>query len=454
MVAGRRAGGDLDPSPEPDPAAQAALVVRSPIVVPRRECRQSSLDLRYRPGPVLTSATIDGFKCLRRVEVPLRPFTVLIGKNDTGKTSFLEALHVLGRIVAHQARAALKSPWAVESLSWSGEGSNGTLGWSIRIEPGARNGLDAAANYRLRIGPPSRANEPCEVRDETCDVGKTRLRTAPLDATRRNVTVTDSKGSPPAYQESVHEAALATIARRHASLGQVARALSSSVLYHLDARELAKASPLVELNAGEAFLRHDGFGLPSVLDALLGEERAAFDEIERELRDAVPFISGIRLRSARVGTGEPQVLGKALTFALRSGGEIAAPLVSDGVLLFLAYLTLLHSPSAPRVLLLEEPENGIHPRELKRIADYLRRITAPDRGPRQGQVILATHSPYFLDYVDPENVLVFGRRANGETVVRPLLEISGVRERIAGGLSVGEMWFNVGEDELLREVLA
>lgn len=407
---------------------------------------------------MLTRATIDGFKCLRHVEVPLYPLTVLIGKNDTGKTSFLEALHLLGRIAAHDERAALQPPWSVESLAWNGEGADGILGWSIEIGPGARTGLASPAHYELRIARAADKDRPFEVREESCEAGGTRLTSSPASGVRK-ISISGPLGSASDFDEVTDEAALATVGRRNANLGQVARALSSSVRYHLDARELAKPAPLLDLAAEKVTLRHDGFGLPAVLDALLGEERAAFDAIERELGEAVPFISGIRLRSVRVqspeGGGRPQeAMGKALTFALRSGGEIAAPLVSDGVLLFLAYLTLLHSPSAPSVLLLEEPENGVHPRELQRVAEYLRRITAEDRGARQGQVILATHSPYFLDYVDPEHVIVFGRRENGETVVRSLLDVEGVRERIDGGLSVGEMWFNVGEDVLLRGALA
>lgn len=117
------------------------------------------------------------------------------------------------------------------------------------------------------------------------------------------------------------------------------------------------------------------------------------------------------------------------------------------------YLTLVHAPTTPAVILLEEPENGIHPRQLGRIASYLTRLTDPARGAHAVQILLATHSPYFLDHVPPEDVLVFGRKQNGETVARDLLSLPGVRERIASGFSLGEMWFNVGEDRLLAEAL-
>ena len=46
-----------------------------------------------------------------------------------------------------------------------------------------------------------------------------------------------------------------------------------------------------------------------------------------------------------------------------------------------------------------------------------------------------------------------GRRENGETVTAPLLSLPGVKERIASGFSLGEMWFNVGEDDLRQDLL-
>ncbi len=110
-------------------------------------------------------------------------------------------------------------------------------------------------------------------------------------------------------------------------------------------------------------------------------------------------------------------IGKSILFDLAAGGEIEAPLASQGVMLFLACLALAHATSSPAMLLIEEPENGIHPRQLQRVAEYLKRLTDPARGKDAVQIVTATHSPYFLDFVPPEDVLVFGRRDSGETVV-------------------------------------
>jgi predicted ATPase len=204
----------------------------------------------------------------------------------------------------------------------------------------------------------------------------------------------------------------------------------------------------------EPTLAPDGHGLPVLLDAILGRDRAAWDEILDELRVAVPYVRSIRLKPARIPRPQGPQAGKALFFELRNGAEIPASLASQGVLLFLAYLALVHAATPPSILLVEEPENGIHPRQLQRVAEYLKRLADPARGKDAVQIVAATHSPYFLDFVPPEAVLVFGRRESGETVVRPLLSLPGVKERLDSGFSLGEMWFNVGEDRLLAEALA
>jgi hypothetical protein len=86
---------------------------------------------------------------------------------------------------------------------------------------------------------------------------------------------------------------------------------------------------------------------------------------------------------------------------------------------------------------------------LPEIASFLHRLSAADRGTRRAQVLVATHSPYFLDHVDSRCVRVFGRDDDGGTIVKPLLALPLVKERLETGLSLGEMWFNVGEDRLL-----
>ncbi len=89
--------------------------------------------------------------------------------------------------------------------------------------------------------------------------------------------------------------------------------------------------------------------------------------------------------------------------------------VSEGVLYFLALLCIVHQPDPPKLLLLEEPEKGIHPRRIKEVMDFIFEL-AELRGI---QIILTSHSPYVVDHFAdiPEYISVFDRE-NDETVIR------------------------------------
>ena len=81
------------------------------------------------------------------------------------------------------------------------------------------------------------------------------------------------------------------------------------------------------------------------------------------------------------------------------------------MLLVLAYLAVLYLPEPPRVLLIEEPENGIHPKRLRDVLGVLRELIQEQS---HTQVVLTTHSPYALDLFAPEEVTLCTMQKNGE----------------------------------------
>ncbi|RYU84430.1 AAA family ATPase [Hymenobacter persicinus] len=94
--------------------------------------------------------------------------------------------------------------------------------------------------------------------------------------------------------------------------------------------------------------------------------------------------------------------------------------VSEGVLYFLALLCIVHQPSPPKLLLLEEPEKGIHPRRIKEVMNFIFDLARL----RDIQIVLTSHSPYVVDHFAdiPECISVFDRE-NGETVVHNAADI-------------------------------
>ena len=94
--------------------------------------------------------------------------------------------------------------------------------------------------------------------------------------------------------------------------------------------------------------------------------------------------------------------------------------VSEGVLYFLALLCIVHQPDPPKLLLLEEPEKGIHPRRIKEVMDFIFELARL----RDIQIILTSHSPYVVDHFAdiPECISIFDR-VNGETVIHNAADI-------------------------------
>ena len=131
------------------------------------------------------------------------------------------------------------------------------------------------------------------------------------------------------------------------------------------------------------------------------------------------------------------------------GFELSTDRASAGVRALILYLTLAYRPDAPDVVLIEEPENGLHPKRLGEVMKLLRLLTEPKADGRRTQVILTTHSPYLLDHVslETDQVLVFRRHGDGTRSAAPV-DAAGLKTYLDDFL-LGEIWDTVGERGLI-----
>ncbi len=148
-------------------------------------------------------------------------------------------------------------------------------------------------------------------------------------------------------------------------------------------------------------MEYNGFGLALCLDEILSFDRNRFTELEKRFTEIFPHIESIALlqESAYRAPGDnpdrvtmlKNVDGKGLYFRMKESGQLVpASQASDGTLLILAYLSILYLPQPPSLLLVEEPENGIHPKLLHEVLEILRSLV---REQSHTQVVLTTHSP-------------------------------------------------------------
>jgi len=320
------------------------------------------------------SVSIRNFKCLRSVDVELEPLTVLIGKNDTGKSSFLQALTFF--VAAYEGPDTQRKAQVTQGVGLK------ELSVSARLD-GRDYVVDMAIGKSRNFGGPA------------------------LEARTNPQSFAESpwKGAQPPYCLDPD------LLRSPAQVGALSGPLPPKGEHLVDAVDRL---PLEQQN-------------------LL---QKAFRERVRTIRQIVP---------ARVSGKKGY---KELTFDLSSGGNIPAAQASDGVMLLLAFLTIMHDKHAPGLIMIEEPENGIHPKQLEYVVKSLLSLTKNDP---PIQVILTTHSPYVLDFVPKEAVRVFARVEDREVVVRPFAEIAEIADMLSSGFSLGEAWFNTDENELIRD---
>ena len=122
---------------------------------------------------------------------------------------------------------------------------------------------------------------------------------------------------------------------------------------------------------------------------------------------------------------------------------VVAKFASDGTLKMLAYLVLLYDPNPPPLIGIEEPENFLHPRLLSELAEECRGAA------ERAQLLVTTHSPFFINALKPEEVRVLYRDVQGYTQAVRAADIQGVPEFMAEGANLGHLWmegrFRVGD---------
>ena len=113
--------------------------------------------------------------------------------------------------------------------------------------------------------------------------------------------------------------------------------------------------------------------------------------------------------------------------------------MSDGTLKLLAYLLLLADPDPAPLVGIEEPENGLHHQLLEGLATEMKRHAEAKGGP---QVLVTTHSTYFVDALTPEEVWVLSKDADGFSQATRAADVANVRELAREGIPLGSLWYS------------
>lgn len=114
--------------------------------------------------------------------------------------------------------------------------------------------------------------------------------------------------------------------------------------------------------------------------------------------------------------------------------------MSDGTLKVFAYLLLLEDPTPPPFLCIEEPENGLYHKLLESLVIEFREHATGRKG--GSQVFLTTHQPYLVDALEPAEVWILEKGADGYSVIRRASDDTIVKNMVAEGLPLGGLWYS------------
>jgi predicted ATPase len=212
----------------------------------------------------------------------------------------------------------------------------------------------------------------------------------------------------------------------------VATYLSRIAYYHLEVSSLKEPGEVRESEV----LRYWGAGLPEFISwAKSQPDGSTYAKLRGELREVLPHLDEIVVNAI-----SPDRQGVAMSFR-GYNGFITARDLSDGTMLTLGILCVLHSGKQPKVLCIEEPEVGLHPRRLRWLFEKLVAAAFPTSGERPVQVLLTTHSPYVVDlFRDMQSAVQVVDHEEGRSRITSLVEIKKkLRERDAGD-PIGHEW--------------
>lgn len=412
------------------------------------------LDISEPPGPPASGAAmpptaikalqeieVQSYRSFRHAHIPLRSLNVFIGGNGAGKTNLLALFSLLsdaigGRLQEHVARNG-----GADNLLHHGAKFSDSMGLRVCFATDAGD-----LSYEVSLA--AAAEDQLIVSREALSGSALGLPlTAPvlLGSGRRELLLSTNLNG--AELSPIARAAIATNPELRTWLDaagdQTYKALQPLLSYAAQVKQLLLAVRVYHFNdsspmspvrrtadlSDNRFLRPDGSNLPAFLYLLREQYPRHYERIRSTVQLVAPYLRDFILEPERIN---PQRI--LLRFReSRSERDFSVAQLSDGTLRFLCLVTLLQQPRLPPIILIDEPELGLHPAAAEILSALLTSAA------RQTQLLVATQSPLFLDeQEDPENILVTERDPDGQSVVRRL-------ERAAlatwmEDFSLGEMW--------------
>lgn len=354
--------------------------------------------------PPLRSFRVENFKAIRdsgRVEFGW--LTAFIGNNGIGKSSFIEGLETFADITDEGVDAAFRR--------WRGFEHVRNMANEHRVRQTAGNRVGQTNPMRFRLDWRGLGDVILFEQAVTLGKGGNSLFIA-HELLKRWILSRPSRYMRDAFGKVTAPGAPAGLRFPKLADGesllsrQAPQTVTEWQFLMLNPDQMGQPTP--QQRAGsKVHLAKDGSNVAQYLNEIRELDVEAFNGLVEALRYVLPYAADL----------QPSLtleLERAFYLRLKEGAfEVPGWLLSTGTLRIVALLACLRHPNPPRLLVVEEIENGLDPRTLHLLVEEIRAaITAGTT-----QVILTTHSPYLLDLLDLSHIIVV-EREDGQPVFR------------------------------------
>ncbi len=325
---------------------------------------------------MITRVSIQGFKAIRKSTLALPNLAVFVGNNGSGKSSVIEALQTLQNILQHGLSEGFGRWYGLEKIQ-----NNQSSDRSMRI--GIRGKLGKTSyEYEVEFGYTENADEYF-VRQEVLKEGKNTV-----------------------WDKTEKASFLALKTDLHPFAQEMSKYILSWQFLSLEPEKMY--FPTARNQSGKTKMESSGSNVADIFSRLQDQPQKITAIIEK-MRYVLPDLADFSAHHDKI---RKEVF---LEMQEQADSKKSLPswLFSSGTLRVLALLTLLNHAEIPPVIFIEEIENGLDPRTLNMLVDELQRLL-----PRH-QFVITTHSPYFLDLLELEHLIVAERTKQETHYFRP-----------------------------------
>lgn len=333
---------------------------------------------------------IGGFRRLLAVDLPVRPFMVLIGANGVGKTSFLDAFAMLSASASGNMNRILSQFGGISNLLTRGKSDD--LSFLVDMEVPGHQPLEYDLHLATKGAGYSISKEILS--QQRADFPQPFTHINSSDGDIRYYEIDAERLVRPDWEHNPLETSLAQVPKMFRQPEEMRRILATATQYH--ALDVGSRAPvkLPQPMKPATLPGADGEDLVPYLYYLRESDRCRFEAIVDSLRAAFPDFEELSF---------PPVAAGMLAMTWRDG-KFDKPIymneLSEGTLRFLWLVSLLQSPNLSTVTMIDEPEVSLHPELLSVLSDLMREAS------KRTQLIVATHSDRFIRFLKPEEVVV------------------------------------------------